>query len=148
MPLQTTLEADLLAAIKSGDDFTKETLRFLKSILKNAEIDTGKELDDQQVIAIIQKEVKKRSEAETIYRQIDKIDLADKEFKEMGLLKKYLPAQMDEATIIAAISDYLKDNPTEMSQMGQAMGALSAKLKGQADMGLVSQILRQQIQNG
>ena len=148
MPLQTTLEADLLAAIKSGDDFTKETLRFLKSILKNAEIDTGKELDDQQVIAIIQKEVKKRSEAETIYRQIDKIDLADKEFKEMELLKKYLPAQMDEAAVVAVVSEYLQENPTDMSKMGQAMGALSAKLKGQADMGLVSQILRQQIQNG
>ena len=148
MPLQTTLEADLLAAIKSGDDFTKETLRFLKSILKNAEIDTGKELNDQQVVAIIQKEVKKRSEAETIYRQIDKIDLADKEFKEMELLKKYLPAQMDEAAVVAVVSEYLQENPTDMSKMGQAMGALSAKLKGQADMGLVSQILRQQIQNG
>ena len=148
MPLQTTLEADLLAAIKSGDDFTKETLRFLKSILKNAEIDTGKELNDQQVVAIIQKEVKKRSEAETIYRQIDKIDLADKEFKEMELLKKYLPAQMDEAAVVAVVSEYLQENPTNMSKMGQAMGALSAKLKGQADMGLVSQILRQQIQNG
>ena len=148
MPLQTTLEADLLAAIKSGDNFTKETLRFLKSILKNAEIDTGKELNDQQVVAIIQKEVKKRSEAETIYRQIDKIDLADKEFKEMELLKKYLPAQMDEAAVVAVVSEYLQENPTNMSKMGQAMGALSAKLKGQADMGLVSQILRQQIQNG
>jgi len=148
MSLQTTLEADLLAALKSGDDFTKETLRFLKSILKNAEIDTGKELDDQQVIAIIQKEVKKRIEAEAIYRGIDKIELADKEFQEMTLLKKYLPDQMDEATIITVVTEYLKDNPTEMSQMGAAMGTLSAKLKGQADMGLVSKILREQIQNG
>lgn len=147
MSLQATLETDLLTAIKSGDSFTKETLRFLKSILKNVEIDTGKALSDDQIIAIIQKEVKKRVEAEAIYRQIDKIELADKEFQEMNILKKYLPAQMDEAAIITVVTDYLKNNPTTIGQIGQAMGALSAKLKGQADMGLVSQILRQQIEN-
>lgn len=148
MALQTTLEADLLAALKSGDDFTKETLRFLKSIIKNAEIDTGKPLDDQQVTTIIQREVKKRVEAEAIYRDIDKIDLADKEYQEMMLLKKYLPEQMDEAAVIVVVEKYLKANPTNMSQMGAVMGALSAELKGQADMSLVSQILRQKIQNG
>ncbi|MEK7170930.1 MAG: GatB/YqeY domain-containing protein [Patescibacteria group bacterium] len=148
MNLITSIEADLLAALKAGDDFTKETLRFLKSIIKNAEIDTGKPLDDQQVTTIIQREVKKRVEAEAIYRDIDKIDLADKEYQEMMLLKKYLPEQMDEATVIVVVEKYLKANPTEMSQMGQAMGALSAELKGQADMSLVSQILRQKIQNG
>lgn len=148
MALQTTLEADLLAALKSGDDFTKETLRFLKSILKNVEIDTGKALDDQQVTTIIQREVKKRVEAEAIYRDIDKIDLADKEYQEMMLLKKYLPEQMDETAVIEVVEKYLKAKPTDMSQMGQAMGALSGELKGQADMTLVSQILRQKIQNG
>ena len=145
MALQETLDADLLAAIKSGDNFTKETLRFLKSTLKNVELDTGKALSDDQIIAILQKEVKKRVEAEAIYRQIDKIDLADNEFKEASILKKYLPAQMDEATIITVVTDYLKENPTTKAQMGQAMGALGAKLKGQADMGLVSQILRQHL---
>jgi len=146
MLLQATLDENLLAAIKSGDSFTKETLRFLKSIIKNAEIDSGQALTDEQIVSLIQKEVKKRVEAEAIYRQIDKIDLADKEFQEMTLLKKYLPAQMDEAAIIAGVTEYLKDNPTDMSQMGQAMGALSAKFAGKADMSLVSQILRQQIQ--
>lgn len=148
MSLQTTLEADLLAALKSGDNFTKETLRFLKSILKNVEIDTGKALNDHQVTTIIQREVKKRVEAEAIYRGIDKIDLADKEYQEMMLLKKYLPEQMDEAAVIEVVEKYLKTKPTDMSQMGQAMGALSAELNGRADMTLVSQILRQKIQNG
>ncbi|MDO8650057.1 MAG: GatB/YqeY domain-containing protein [Candidatus Berkelbacteria bacterium] len=148
MSLQTTLEADLLAALKSGDNFSRDTLRLLKSSIKNAEIEAGQALSDEQIISIVQKEVKKRVEAETLFKQANKADLAANEAAEAELLKKYLPEQMDEEGIKAVVTEYLSSNPTEISQMGTAMGALSFKLKGQADMGLVSKILREQIQNG
>lgn len=148
MALQATLEADLLTALKSGDNFTRDTLRLLKSSLKNAEIEAGKPLTDEQVVTIIQKEVKKRVEAEELFKQANKPDLARSEAEEADLYKKYLPAQMDEAAITAVVAEYLATNPTTISEMGKAMGALSGKLKGQADMGLVSRILRQQIPNG
>lgn len=148
MALIEQIETELTTAIKSGENFTRDTLRLLKSSLKNAEIEAGKALDDEQVVSIIQKEVKKRVEAETLFNQAGKPDLAKSEAAEADLFKKYLPAQMDEADITAVITEYLGTNPTEISQMGTAMGALSSKLKGQADMGLVSKILREQIQNG
>ena len=146
--LQTTLEADLLAALKSGDNFTRDTLRFLKSVLKNAEIDSSGDLTDEQVVSVIQKEVKKRVEAEILFKQANKPELATNEAAEAEILKKYLPEQMDEEGIKTVVTEYLAANPTKIDQMGAAMGALSAKLKSQADMSLVSQILRQKIQNG
>ena len=146
MSLVETIEADLLVALKSGDEFTRENLRMVKSVLKNAEIAAGKPLSDEEVAGIIQKEVKKRLEAEKLYEQAHKGDLAKKEAKEAAQLLNYLPSQMSEDDVKQIVVDYLAENPTDMSQMGSAMGALSAKLKGQADMGLVSKILREQIQ--
>ncbi|MDP3993197.1 MAG: GatB/YqeY domain-containing protein [bacterium] len=148
MSLIEQIETELTAALKSGENFTRDTLRLLKSSLKNAEIEAGKALDDEQTVSIIQKEVKKRVEAETLFNQAGKPDLAANEAAEAKLLKKYLPEQMGEDEIKAVVTEYLSSNPTEIGQMGTAMGVLSAKLKGQADMGLVSKILREQIQNG
>jgi hypothetical protein len=148
MALIEQIETELTTALKSGDNFSRDTLRLLKSSIKNAEIEAGKALSDEQVISIIQKEVKKRVEAETLFKQANKPDLATNEAAEAELLKKYLPEQMDEEGIRAVVTEYLSSNPTEIAQMGTAMGTLSAKLKGQTDMGLVSKILREQIQNG
>jgi hypothetical protein len=67
--LVAQLDAELLTAIKERDDFARDTLRFLKSVLKNAEIDGGQALTDEQAVAIIQKEVKKRHEAVAAFTQ-------------------------------------------------------------------------------
>ncbi|MCR4277596.1 MAG: GatB/YqeY domain-containing protein [Candidatus Berkelbacteria bacterium] len=148
MALIEQIETELTTALKSGNNFSRDTLRLLKSSIKNAEIEAGQALSDEQVVSLIQKEVKKRIEAETLFKQANKPDLAANEASEAELLKKYLPEQMSEEGIKAVIAEYLSSNPTDISQMGTAMGALSSKLKGQADMGLVSKILRDQIQNG
>ncbi|MEK7535146.1 MAG: GatB/YqeY domain-containing protein [Patescibacteria group bacterium] len=148
MALIEQIETELTTALKSGDNFSRDTLRLLKASIKNAEIEVGQPLSDEQVVSIIQKEVKKRVEAETLFKQANKPDLAANEAAEAELLKKYLPEQMDEGGIKAVVTEYLLSNPTDFAQMGTAMGALSAKLKGKADMGIVSKILREQIQNG
>ena len=142
MSLQETIEADLLVALKAGDEFTRENLRLLKSVIKNAEIAAGRPLTDAEIVGIIQKEVKKRGEAEQLYQQAHKGDLAKQEAREAEQLQRYLPTQLGETEIQAVIDDYLAHNPTDIAQIGQAMGALSARLKGQADLGLVSQLLR------
>lgn len=146
MALLERLESDLTAALKSGDNFQRDTLRFLKSVLKNAAIDSRQELTDEQIVSIIQKEVKKRTEAEALYSQANKPELAKNEADEAKILRRYLPEQMDEGEIKAVVNDYLAANPTPIGQQGTAMGVLSAKLKGRADLGLVSKILRDQIQ--
>lgn len=148
MSLLETIEADLIAALKSGDHFKRDTLRFLKSVLKNSEIESAGGLTDDRIVSLIQKETKKRSDAQEIYIKAGKTEMARNEAGEIELLKKYLPSQLDEAQLLPIISEYLTANPTEIGQIGTAMGVLSPKLKGRADMGLVSKILRQQILNG
>ncbi|OHD84429.1 MAG: hypothetical protein A3J39_04830 [Sulfuricurvum sp. RIFCSPHIGHO2_12_FULL_44_8] len=148
MTLLEQIESDLTVALKSNDNFTRDTLRFLKSVIKNAEINSSGELSDEQIVGLIQKEVKKRLEAEVIYRQAEKPELAQNENMEADVLKQYLPKQMGEGEIEKIIDDYLTTNPTEISQLGIAMAKLSTIFKGQADLGLVSKILRQKISNG
>src|SRR3989344_5927346 len=145
MTLLERIESDLTVALKSGDNFTRDTLRFLKSVIKNAEINSSSELIDEQIVGLIQKEVKKRLEAETIYNQANKSELAHNEAKEAHILKQYLPAQLKEEEIKKIIVAYLSTNPTEIGQLGIAMGKLNVQLKGRADMSLVSKILRQKI---
>ena len=148
MSLLARIETDLTTALKSGDNFGRDTLRFLKSVIKNAEIDSSDELTDDRVVGLIQKEVKKRLEAVALFNQAAKPDLAASEQAEAKFLQRYLPEQMSEAQIKATVTEYLTANTTEAGQIGQAMGELSAKLKGQADLGIVAKVLRQQIQNG
>lgn len=146
MSVLADIETDLLAAVKSGDQFTRDTLRYLKSVLKNAEIEARAELSDDQATSVIQKEVKRRVEAEELYKQAAKPELAQNEAAENKVLKKYLPSQMSEAEVKAAVTEFLAKNPTQLSEMGKAMGQLSGLLKGKADMGVVSKLLREQIQ--
>lgn len=139
------IEAELLEALKAGDETRKNVLRMLKSSLKNFQIEQGRDLTDEEITTIIGREVKKRKESILAYEQADKPDLAKEEKAELEVLAAYLPAQMDEAAIRQAVADYLAENPTTADQIGQAMGQLSAQLKGQADLGLVSKILRESI---
>ena len=143
MSLLETVNQDLTAAMKTGENLRRDVLRMLKSSLKNLEIELGKELTDEDVTNIIGREVKKRKESITAYEQAGKPDLAKDEQAELDILQAYLPTQMEEAEIRQFVTDYLAKNPTDQSQVGQAMGRLSAELKGKADLGFVSKILRE-----
>ncbi|QQG50058.1 MAG: GatB/YqeY domain-containing protein [Candidatus Berkelbacteria bacterium] len=137
------IEAELLEAMKSGDTSKRETLRMLKSSLKNAEIEKGTELGDEEVISVIQKEVKRRKEAFQSYQDAGRPEQAKLEEEEATILGAYLPEQMSESDLRALISEYLAKNPVAPNEIGKAMGALSAELKGKADMGLVSRLVRE-----
>lgn len=147
MSLWERIDEELVTALKSNDPKKRDTLRLVKSALKNAAIDAQKDiLDDEEVVKIISREVKRRKESIEVYEQIGKTELAEEEKAELEILNTYLPTLMSEDETRKIVTDYLKENPTTPQEMGRAMGALSGKLKGQADMGLVSKILRESIQ--
>lgn len=145
--LALEIEQDLLAAIKSGDEFTRDALRFLKSSLKNAEIEAGGTLDEEKSTQIIAREVKRRQESIAAYNTAGKPEMAESEQKEIELLQKYLPEQMGEDEVKAVISDYLAKNPADISQFGRVMGEISRELKGKADMQKVSALIRQSLES-
>lgn len=139
------IEADLVTAMKAGDSVTRETLRLLKSAVKNTEIEKGNQLSDEEVVAVIQREVKRRKEAVESYKAANRAEQAAAEEQEAAILTKYLPSQMSEAELQAYIENYLEQNPATSDQVGQVMGALSVQLRGKADMGLVSRLVREKL---
>ncbi len=137
------IEEQLIAAMKSGENLKRDTLRMLKSSLKNAQIEKGSDLTDEESITVIQKEVKRRKEAIESFNAADRPEQAAQEEQEAAILAEYLPAQMSEEDLRAFVTDYLAKNPAQPSDMGKVMGALSGQLKGKADMGVVSKIVKE-----
>jgi uncharacterized protein YqeY len=146
MSLQQQLDTELIAAMKAGEAEKRDVLRMLKSAVKNAAIEQSKaELPDNEVLAVIRREAKKRKESMVAFEQANKPDLVAAEQAELAILETYLPAQMDEAGIRTKVKEYLAAHPSTVAQTGQVMGGLSAELNGEADMGLVAKIVREEL---
>lgn len=144
--LTNKINEDLTPALKSGDSFTVGVLRFLNASLHNKAIEKrGKgqpeELTDDEVIDVLQKEVKKRQDAVALYKQGNRPELAEKEEKEITVIQKYLPAQMSREQVETEVTRILSgSNP---NNLGEAMKAVMAELKGKADGKVISEIIKQ-----
>jgi len=152
MALKETLQSDLHAAIKSRDGLTAATLRMALAAVTNAEVagKQAKELSDDEVLGVLDKEAKKRRESATAYRDAQRPELAEREEAELGVFSKYLPEPLSEdevsAIIDAAIADAAQAGRTGMAAMGPVMQQVTAATKGRADGKSVSGIVRQRLQ--
>lgn len=139
------LNQDLITAMKAKDATTTGALRLLLSSVRNKKIEIGHELSDDEFVSVVNKEVKQRKDSIEQYATAGRQDLVDAEKAEMDVLQKYLPAQLDSSAIEAEVNKAIAaTNATAAADMGKVMGALS-HLKNQADMGQVSQIVRQRL---
>ncbi|GAD84743.1 GatB/YqeY domain-containing protein [Nocardia asteroides NBRC 15531] len=139
--LKTQLRADMTAAMKAKDTLRLSTLRMLLAAIQNAEVSgaQARELSDADVLALLQKEAKKRNEAAVIYEQNGRGELAANERAEEEIIEEYLPTQLSEAevaqvadTAIAQVAEEIGARPG-MKQMGQVMKAATALAEGKAD---------------
>ena len=147
MSLKQALLDDVKAAMRAGDKQRLQTLRMTTAAIKQREVDERIELDDAAVVAIIEKMIKQRRDAQQQYVAAGRDELARQEADEIALLEPYLPTQLDDAAIEQAISDLLAaEQISGMQDMGKAMGKLKQQLQGQADMAKVSALLRQRLQ--
>jgi len=144
MPLKQQLTDDMKAAMKAGEKDRLATIRLINAALKQKEVDERIELDDAAVLAVLEKMVKQRKDSITQYEGAGRDDLAAVEKAEMAIIQAYLPAQLSEAEIDAAIQAAIAEANagTGPAAMGKVMGVLKPKLAGKADMGLVSQRLK------
>jgi len=138
--LEQKLDSDIKSALLGGDKFRAEVLRGLKSVLLNEKIakgvrDTG--LSDEQVLALIGKEVKKRVESAELYVRAGSQERADKEMSEKAILEEYLPAQLSDGEL-AAVVDEVISSLGNGAQMGQIIGAVRAKVGASADGGRIA----------
>lgn len=146
--LKETLKADLTAAMKAGDETVRGTLRMALAAVTNAEVagDEAVELSDDQVVAVLQAEAKKRSEAAEIYAQAGRTDAAAKEKAELAVLERYLPAAMGEAEIAAVVAEEVAAaaaaGNTGPKAMGIVVKAVRARVGASADGSVVANLVK------
>lgn len=137
------LQEDLREAQLSRDEVKVSTLRLLLSEIKNVEIAKGGALSDQDITSVIQKEVKKRSEAIQAFRQGGREDSAQREEAESLILKAYLPAQLSNDQLTKMVEDTINEiGANSVADTGQVMGVVMGKVAGRADGGVVSSLVK------
>ncbi|MBN4970950.1 GatB/YqeY domain-containing protein [Stenotrophomonas geniculata] len=144
MSMKQQLTEDMKAAMKAGEKHKLGVIRLINAAIKQREVDERIELDDTAVIAVLDKMVKQRKDSVNQYEAANREDLAEIERAEIVVIETYLPAKMGEAEIVAAIQAAIAETGASgPADMGKLMGALKPKLAGQADMGLVSKLVKQ-----
>ena len=144
MSMKQQLTEDMKAAMKGGEKHKLGVIRLINAAIKQKEVDERIELDDTAVIAVLDKMVKQRKDSVSQYEAANREDLAEIERAEIVVIEAYLPAKMGEAEIVAAIQAAIAETGASgPADMGKLMGALKPKLAGQADMGLVSKLVKQ-----
>ncbi|WP_433853347.1 GatB/YqeY domain-containing protein [Stenotrophomonas nitritireducens] len=144
MSLKQQLTEDMKAAMKGGDKHSLGVIRLINAAIKQKEVDERIELDDAAVIAVLDKMVKQRKDSVSQYEAANREDLAKVERDEIVVIERYLPAKMGEAEILAAINAAIaQTGASSAADMGKLMGVLKPLLAGQADMGLVSKLVKQ-----
>ncbi|HIE1100841.1 MULTISPECIES: GatB/YqeY domain-containing protein [Stenotrophomonas] len=146
MSMKQQLTEDMKAAMKAGEKHKLGVIRLINAAIKQREVDERIELDDTAVIAVLDKMVKQRKDSVSQYEAAKREDLAEIERAEIVVIEAYLPAKMGEAEIVAAIQAAIAETGASgPADIGKLMGALKPKLAGQADMGLVSKLVKQQL---
>ena len=144
MSLKANLTDDMKTAMKAGEKDRLGVIRLINAAIKQKEVDERIEMTDPLVLGVIEKMVKQRKDSITQYEAAAREDLAAIERYELGVLEAYLPAKLDEAAIQAEIDKAVAaTGATSAADIGKLMGVLKPALAGQADMGLVSKLVKQ-----
>lgn len=139
MTLKIRINDDVKAAMRAGDARRRDALRLLLAALKQREVDDRKELADADVVAIIDKMIKQRRDSITQFEAGKREDLAAAERAEVTLLGTYLPTQVSESEIDAAIAEAITaTGAAGPAGIGKVMAVVKPKLAGRADMAVVA----------
>jgi hypothetical protein len=132
--------------MKSGDKPRLATIRLVMAAIKQQEVDSRKDLSDDDVITILTKMVKQRRDSIDQYTKAGRSDLADQESAEIAIIEQYLPAQLSAEEVAGIIDEVIAATGAAGPQdMGKVMGQLKGKLQGRADMGAASALVRQKL---
>jgi uncharacterized protein YqeY len=145
--LRDNISNDLKEAMKAKNERAVSTLRLVNATLKNADIEArgvGKPaLGDVEVLGVLQKMIKQRQESVELYKKGGREDLANQEQEEIAIITGYLPKQMSEDEMKAAIDAAVAETGASgMKDMGRVIGLLRGKYAGQMDMGKVSGLVK------
>lgn len=145
MALLQQIENDYKEAFKAHHQVKVSLLRMIKAALKNAEIDARHDLNDDEIIAVMTKEAKRRKEAIAMYQQAGRQDLVDQENAELQELQFYLPTEMSDSELAVVIDQVIAELKPTPQDFGKVMSAVMAKVKGQADGSRVSAAVKSKL---
>ena len=146
MALREKLNEDMKSAMKAREQEKLAALRLMLAAVKQREVDERITLDDAQMVAVIEKMIKQRKDSIAQYEKAARQDLADKEKFEISVLEAYLPQQLSQAEVEAAVAEAIAATGAKSAaDMGKVMGVLKPKLAGRADMGKVSGLVKSRL---
>ena len=144
MSLLTTLNEDMKTAMRAKDKETLSVVRMLKDSLQNEQIKLGEELNADQELTILAREMKQRRDSVAEFKKADRQDLVDKTQAEIEIVEKYMPKQLSEDEIKTIVSAAIaKVGASSMKDFGQVMGAVMPETKGKADGNEVNRIVKE-----
>lgn len=139
---------DLKKAMKEQNKKELSVIRMLKGAMQMEELNKKSELTDDEVIALIAKQIKTRKESIEEFKKGNREDLIKETEEEIDILNKYMPEQLTEEEILKVINEaFDKINPSSIKDMGKIMGEVNPRLRGRADMGYVSSIIKNKLSN-
>ena len=147
MTLEDKISQDYVSAMKARDTFASSVLSFLRAQIKNVKVDKRLEqVPDEDVISVIKKQVKQRLDSINQFKAGGRDDLADKEEKELVILKNYLPAEMPVEKLKSIVEEVIKETgATSIKDMGRVMKDVLGRLAGQADNQTVGALVKERL---
>lgn len=139
------IESDLKDAMRSKDQTAVDVLRSLKTRIINEKIARQRELAEEDILKLVQSEIKKRKEAAAAYIQGGREELAAREQAQELVLRKYLPPQMTETEIIAIIDELIAEENFTAKDFGKVMGLLKARVGSSADGSLLARLVKERL---
>ena len=140
------IKEQLKASMKKGDKKNVLAIRNILEKIKNVQVDSKEELNENQIIKIIAKHAKQLRESIVQFENGNRLDLAEKEQEELKIAEQFLPAQLSENEVKDIVINVIKDlNATQMSDMGKVMKAVIDQTKGNADGKLISTLVRESL---
>ena len=139
---------DIKEAMKAQDKELLSVIRMVKGAMQLEEINLKRELNDDEVISVIQKQIKTRKESIEEFKKANRTDLVEKTSKEVEILNKYMPEQLSVEEVNKIIDEAFElFKPTSMKDMGKIMSEINPKIKGNADMSYVSSTIKEKLNN-
>ena len=144
--MKEKIQNDYITAFKEKDILKKEVLSLLKGAIQNAEINKKDDLTDDEIIDIVNKQIKLRKDGISEFEKANRLKLVDKYKEEISILQKYMPEELTEEEINKIIEDVINDiKPEGMKDFGKIMKEITPKIKGRADIGSVSNKIKERL---
>ncbi len=146
MSLEERLVEEMKGALKSNEKLRLSTIRMIRSTIKNKEIELRKPLDDETIQKVIQGMVRKGEESLEQFKLGGRMDLVEKESKEIEILKSFLPQSLTHEEILKIIDQTIEETQsTSLKDLGRVMKSVMPKLQGKADGKLVNQLVKERL---